>query len=379
MPYVIRHTLLARFMLEQPAMHMKTPCFWRIAPMVFASWLAGAAASAQTPDVSALPTAQVLFDAAIKAMDHGDYAAACPKLEEVVKLVPEGMGAKLTLATCYEGAGKLASSWTLYTVVAASAREEERVKSARKRAAALRPRLAELTIQVPDAIRELEGLQIRREGIAVGPAQWGMAIPIDKGVYLLSATANGKRTWMQTVHVDADGAKVEVVIGPLQDQPTSQADGSKAKPAPAAQEPAKSVARVHGPTSQPARPTVPSTPDAGSGHRIAGVVVGGIGIAVLAAGGIAGGLALGKQKIVDDRCDNLKCDETGWAARESGRTLGNISTAGFAVGLAGLATGVVLVLTAPSAKAEVRAKPELRAGVLRAGATGAVLGMVGAF
>lgn len=35
----------------------------------------------------------------------------------MTRLVPEGLGAKLTLAECYESQGKLASAWTQYTVV----------------------------------------------------------------------------------------------------------------------------------------------------------------------------------------------------------------------------------------------------------------------
>jgi hypothetical protein len=108
-------------------------------------------------------------------------------------------------------------------------------------------------------------------------------------------------------------------------------------------------------------------------------VVGGVGIAGLALGGIAGGLALGKKSIVSENCPDLQCNEEGLAALDSGKTLGTISTVGFAVGLGGLATGAVLVLTAPTGNAGERPKAVVRAGVLGAGTSGALLGITGAF
>jgi hypothetical protein len=108
-------------------------------------------------------------------------------------------------------------------------------------------------------------------------------------------------------------------------------------------------------------------------------VVGGVGIAGLAVGGIAGRLALGKKGIVDENCQDLRCNEEGLAALDSGKTLATVSTVGFAVGLAGLATGVVLVLSAPSGNAGESGKAQVRAGVLGAGTNGPLLGLEGAF
>jgi hypothetical protein len=287
------------------------------------------------------------------------------------------MGAKLTLARCYEGAGMLASAWTLYSVVQSAAHEQARVKLAGERAAALRPKLAEMTIQVPEAVRASPGLEIRRDGIVVGAAQWGVAIPVDKGVYTLSATAPGKPRWERTVRVEENGAKVEVVIGPLEAEKTQE----KA-PAPKAAAPA--AARRTPPVTRPAvskgkAPLPLPAQDAGSGRRVAGFVVGGVGIAGLAVGGIAGRLALGKKGIVDENCQDLRCNEEGLAALDSGKTLATVSTVGFAVGLAGLATGVVLVLSAPSGNAGESGKAQVRAGVLGAGTNGPLLGLEGAF
>src|SRR5262245_25783154 len=77
-------------------------------------WAARSHAQGSGGGAAKLTEAEALYDAATKAMDGNDYAAACPKLEEVVRLVPHGVGARLTLARCYEGAGRLASAHASY-------------------------------------------------------------------------------------------------------------------------------------------------------------------------------------------------------------------------------------------------------------------------
>jgi thioredoxin-like negative regulator of GroEL len=83
--------------------------------------------------------AQALYDKAVEQMAAKSFAEACPKLEEVTRLMPEGLGAKLTLAECYEGQGKLASAWLQYALVEAAAGradQGERQRLAGERAAA---------------------------------------------------------------------------------------------------------------------------------------------------------------------------------------------------------------------------------------------------
>jgi len=148
-------------------------------------------------------------------MDANDYATACPKLEEAVKLVPEGIGAKLTLAECYEGIGKLASAWSQYEIgksLAERAGQKERAERAAARAEALRGRLATLTIEVPEAVQKIPGVTVARAGAALGREQWGMALPVDVGSYEITATAPGYKPWTRNVEVLKDGASASVRV-----------------------------------------------------------------------------------------------------------------------------------------------------------------------
>jgi hypothetical protein len=186
--------------------------------------IAGAAlardAHAQQAPADQLGVAQVLWDQGLEAMNRKDYAAACPKIAEVVRLRPDGLGAKLKLAECYEGAGRLASAWAMYGVVeslATSAKQPDRVTRAHQRREALEPQLAHVTIVVPDAVRALPGLEIERDDALVGPAQWGVPLPVDKGRHVIVVTATGKERWEKPVEIAADGAAASLSIEGLAD------------------------------------------------------------------------------------------------------------------------------------------------------------------
>jgi hypothetical protein len=192
------------------------------------SLLAPAAGLAQPNEQEQWPVAQALYDQATAEMDAKNYASACPKLEEVERLLPEKLGAKLTTAQCYEGQGRLASAWAKYTRVealAGKAGQAQRAKEAAAKAAELRPRLATLTIGVPPEVRALPGLAITRDGVALGEAQWGLPVPVDKGQHRVVATATDKQPWEKGVEIQADGVTATVTVEPLPAAATTLSDG----------------------------------------------------------------------------------------------------------------------------------------------------------
>jgi hypothetical protein len=333
-----------------------------------ALWLVSLPARAQSVELPTLPTAQALYNAATKEMDAGDYASACPKLEEVVRLVPEGLGAKLTLAKCYEGAGKLASAWTLYSLVESAAREKERAQAARTRAAALRPRLAELTIAVPADVRALPGLEVRRDAVVLGSAQWGVAIPVDRGTYVLTAIASGKKEWKRVVPVEADGAKLEVAIGPLEDAVARAPAKSEA----ASQGPVAARPKQVAPAQKPLPPRAPQSERSAGWPPVktAGVAALGVGGAGLALGVGAGVAAIVQHKTIAAKCPNDDCPPGEQKAIDDYRLSGTLATVGLAAGGAVMATGVVLMIVAPKAKPAREAAVRPLLGLGFAGAEG---------
>src|SRR5262245_53849434 len=73
------------------------------------------AAWGQPADPKKASAGRALYEQALSDMDAHNYAIACRKLEEVIGMAPEALGAKITLAECYEAEGRLASAWAQYS------------------------------------------------------------------------------------------------------------------------------------------------------------------------------------------------------------------------------------------------------------------------
>jgi hypothetical protein len=192
-------------------------------------------AHAQSEKGTQAEAADTLWGQALEAMNNQDYIGACVKLERVVRLRPDGLGAKLKLAECYERAGRLASAWSTYVLVeplADRANQAERKKTAHEHVEALKPKLAMLTIVVPDGVRALPGIEVTCDDKVVEASQWGAPLPVDKGRHVIVVTATGMERGERVEVIEADGATSAVTL----EQP------AKVKPPPEAPVPRKSVA-----------------------------------------------------------------------------------------------------------------------------------------
>ncbi|HVH42778.1 MAG TPA: hypothetical protein VM925_10565, partial [Labilithrix sp.] len=114
--------------------------------------------------------AEALFVQAREAMGKGDFARACPMLEESYRLVP-GVGTKFNLGDCYENLGLTASAWASFRDAAAASRlagQKERESAAKDRATRLEDKLCRVAVQVSPQ----EGLTVTRDGDVIGAGQW---------------------------------------------------------------------------------------------------------------------------------------------------------------------------------------------------------------
>jgi hypothetical protein len=105
------------------------------------------------------------------------------------------------------------------------------------------------------------------------------------------------------------------------------------------------------PRSEDAASPAAAAADAGAGRRgirTAALVVGGVGVAGLVAGGALRALAWSEKGTIDERCSaDLRCDPTGMDAVERARTLQLASTVSLAAGGAALGLGLYLGLARP--------------------------------
>jgi hypothetical protein len=158
--------------------------------------------------------AEAFFQEGRALLDAGRFAEACPKLAQSHRLDP-ATGTLLALAMCHEGEGKLATAWAEFTEVEGRAQREDRddrVRLAQERAAALKPRLSSLAVEVPPDVAATPGLEVRLNGTIVDAALFGAAAPMDGGEHLVEAVAPGKVPWRSvvTVKIESDTVRVRV-------------------------------------------------------------------------------------------------------------------------------------------------------------------------
>jgi serine/threonine-protein kinase len=283
------------------------------------------------PSAADAATARKLFDDARKLMKKGDYATACPKLEEGVRLNP-GIGMRFNLASCYEGQGRTASAWSLYLDVAAAAKlakQPEREKEARKAAAKLEPKLSTLTITIEERV---PGIEVKRDGTVVGDAALGTAAPMDPGPHTIEATAPEHDPWTTTIEIKPDKDKQTVSVPKLK---------KTYKPPP------------------PPPPAAPPPPGLGPTKTTA-LILGGAGVIGLGVGIFFGARALSLNDQSDQHCADNVCDPEGFELRTDARRWGSASSVAIIAGSVGVAAAAVLWFTAPSPD---RDKPKDKASI----------------
>jgi hypothetical protein len=316
-------------------------------------------------DAQKAALAQSLFDEADKAMKAKNYSEACPKLERVVSLIPEGVGAKLTLAECYEGAGKLASAFGTYLSTEGTARrtgQTERADLAKSKLDALKPRLATIVLEVPEEVRKAPGFALKRDGAEVLDAEYGVAVAVDKGDHVIVATADGRPAWEKKISIDdaqKETVKVELGVG------TGPAVGGGAGPGdpPPADKP-------EGTFMTPVR-------IAGLGIGIGGIVVGAVGI----------GLGVHAKGLYDDSNETGGCNaetqrcttQAGVDQRDSAVTFATASTGLVIAGSVLAVGGIIMFAVAPSEDQPSGEAGPTKASALSLGISPGFVSLNGAF
>ncbi|MBK7584496.1 MAG: hypothetical protein IPI67_30375 [Myxococcales bacterium] len=301
--------------------------------------------------------AEALFKKGLAELEAGRLDSACPAFAESLRLDPRP-GSLFTLAECEAKAGLVASAAVHYgdylgrfsrMTAAEQSKQRGRDEISKTALAKLQPRVPKLTIRIPaDAPADATVL---RNGSALGRAALGVPLPVDPGEQTLVLRMRDGRETRRTVNVKE--STTEEVQLELPDAPSASTPVATPGPSPTADSP---------------------TLKKSGGHTLA-YVVGGVGLAGLAVGGITGAMVLGKKSTIEDHCVDTQCDATGKDAADSAQTLGLVSTIGFGVGVVGLGLSTVLLLSGGTAETPQRARRTLP--VLVASEHGAWLGLRG--
>ena len=312
----------------------------RVFPIIALAFVPSLALASDPPKGGTDPAAaQSLFYDARTLMQQNRFNEACPKLEESLRLDP-GIGTQFNLAECDERLGRITSAWALYLEVASEAKalgQPDRERLARKRAAALEPRLPKLVIDVSSGAPQ--GLEVKRDGVAIGAAAWGTDIPVDPGVHRVVVSAPGKQSWETSV--TAVEGKAVHVAAPRDLQAVIASAVAPPSPPPAA-EPAPAASALSAASFPP-----PIVENVGATQRTLGWIVTGVGAAGIGVGAGFGLSSIGKRNESRSHCTVDQCDATGVGLRDDAMRAGNVATIATIAGGAAVLGGLLLVLTAP--------------------------------
>lgn len=286
--------------------------------------------------------AESLFDQGVDLLKRGEFAAACKKLEKSQSVEP-GIGTLLYLGECYKKLGRTASAWATFREAASKASaagEDERAEAGANRANALEPELSYVSFEVAEETSALPGLKVVQGNNQVSPALFGTKVPVDPGELKVVATAPDHESFEIALRILKGPAETTISIPKLPALPPSETAKQEKLADPKAANQSQS-------TSFEDR-----GPEPGSTQRGIGIGLGAVGIAGLGVGTAFGILAINKDHKADAVCGETTCDpgSNGYDLSNTARTFSTISTIGIAAGAALAVGGVVLYLTAPSAK-----------------------------
>jgi hypothetical protein len=281
-------------------------------------------------------TAAALFDKGVADMQTRQFATACPALEESQRLEPRA-GTLFTLAECQAHWGKVASAVAHYQEYVGlvprlpadqQSRHRDRVKSANSQIAKLKPTVPTLTLLLPADVPA--GTSVTRNGVLLQGAALGLALPSDPGEYIVVTRTPGGAERQVTISVALGEAK-RMVLEVSTDSPTT---------------PVAPITQPPGATDSGAN-DAPATPSKSQHSKTPAYVVGAVGVAGIVVGSVTGILVFGQKSTVSAECSDHVCSEDGLSAANRAQSLAMVSNIGFGVGIAGLATAAILLLTAP--------------------------------
>jgi hypothetical protein len=254
-------------------------------------------------------------------------------------------------STKLSSAHKLRAERSQLLVCAAATCPTDIRKECGSRIEEVNAKMPTIAFQVKDATgADADGVKVTMDGEVLTDRLQGMALSMDPGEHMFTFEVAGQPPLTRKL-VLVEGQKDRretITLGAV----------------------APVVATVpavapRGVVAAPVAPTTPATPAAEEkngmgGQKVAALVIGSVGVAGLAVGAVAGAMAMAmaKKSTAQNECPDKCATQAGANDWSSAGTLGNVSTAGFVVGLVGVAGGATLWFTAPKSSGN----PQVGAG-----------------
>lgn len=304
-----------------------------------------APAAAAEPAGDARKEAERLFLEARAALEQGRRDEACAAFRRSLELA-EVANTVFNVARCDEQDGRLLPAlrgWERGLALVPP--NDERAAAARARAVELEQRIPRLTVTLPPDAPP--GARVLLDGAPLDASALGAPTPLPVGDHTVVAEAPGREPRKLPVTLaEGDRQSVLISFGPEQ--------------------------RAGAPPPPP-----PPPPDAGNTRRTLGFVLGGVGLAGLAAAGVTGGLLLARDAEIKDLCPEPgRCSQGGLDTIDGSKPLLVVNAIAWGVGIAGLGAGAALLITSGGGDAEQRPQAAIAPAALPGGGG---LTMVGRF
>jgi len=216
--------------------------------------------------------------------------------------------------------------------------------SAQQESTGLDARLAAITVKLDG---EKGAITVTMDGEKVPPALIGLPLPVDPGSHTFEATGTDLKSDPVTVTVP-EGGKDAITLT------VKTAPGTLAAGAPPA-----TAAAPPGPSAPPPAPPPPNTDSGASGNsgmKIGGFIALGVGVVGVGVGTLFLLKSHSKKSDADALCNSLGCPQSKQSQIQSldddYKSAGTLSVVGYAVGGAGLITGVTLLALSGSKHSE---------------------------
>ena len=274
--------------------------------------------------------AEALFRAGRQLLQEGKLEEAFAKFEESYRLDPTA-GALLNMGECRFREGKSASAWALYQQAATLADVQGKpdlYELASHRQQELEPHLSYLTFHVSKAV---PGLEVKRDGVLVGAAQFDVTLPVDPGRHFISAQAAGYESIQFAVVVQEKHDRQIINVPALKELRISQVASVAPQPKPMSM-PARNQSQAQSPTSP--------WPWA----------LGGVGAASLVVGTVSIILAIHDNNYANDNCrKHTDCNNDVLQAQGRRTTEAGLAEVTIPVGIIALGSAATWLLFSPRA------------------------------
>jgi hypothetical protein len=278
-------------------------------------------AAAQSKDD--LERARNFFREGLSLEAAGNWAQALAKFREVgkVKLTPQ---VRFHTARCNEQLGHLSTALGEYKLAEYEGSEQNipELKAITEARAALEPRVPKLII------RRGKGAELARvelDGVDLGEGQIGQAVGVDPGPHRIIAKLAGDKEFRYAAFAK-EGETTEIELAPPPEEEGGTPAGNQPKPGGA--DTGVTTEQVRKSSALP-------------------WIVGGVGVASLAASGVFYILRSGAKSDLESGCRGDVCPQSLQDTQSKGELYSTLSMVTLGVGVVGIGVATVLLVTAP--------------------------------